>query len=248
MPKRLTPRGEAAPPVEPIVTGATLPPKPASRKRTTTPKPKATGQTDFGVRYVYNLRAIPCRVTLATGREIYLEPRGQRGDLDIVNVDEQQDPRYLANKDLLFQVITPAQAEGIIAGQQTNAKTAEHPAWAHLRNAQDKPYEQRHTHIEEAFERQGVVVGHVAETGAGRFTDKNFEVSRAQGASPEIVTRPGSPGDPATSLMNTIPADVQPGEYHEFLLWKQFRAQQEAEALRAELAVTIEPTEVEDAE
>lgn len=239
MPKRLTPRGDAAPPVEPIITGATMPPRPVKRQASKAKRTKVAPKSD--IKYVYNLHHIPCRVTLASKREIQLEPRGQRGDVDVVNADEQQDPKYLANLNLIFELISPEQARTIIANQQTNAKTEDHPIWKHLRNEQGDPYSQRHATIEEVFEKQGIVVGTVEETGAGRFTDKNFTVSRA--SSPEIVQVPGSPGHPATELMQSVPAEISPDEYHEFLLWKQFREQQEALALRNSLEVTVAPVE-----
>lgn len=219
MPKRLTPRGEAAPPVEPIITGATLPARDgAKHEEQARPAPSAPG-----IMYVRNLHHIQARVTLANKRVISLEPRGQREDLDIVNVDEQQDPKFLANKDLLFEVISPEDAKAIIYKQQHNSRQ-EHPAWTHLRNEQGKAYDQRATTIEEIFEQQGVKVGEVTETGAGRFTDRNHEVVRTAGQN--VTSVPGSPGHPATEFMNSVPSAIEPDEYHEFLLWKQFKQQQ----------------------
>lgn len=216
MPKRLTPRGEAAPPVEPIITGATLPPKPEQKAQR---KPKST---DTGVRYIRNLHHIQARVTLGSGREIQLKPRGEREDIDIVNKDEQQDPKFLANRDLVFEVITPAQAEKIIYKQQTNSRGQS--LWDHLRNEKGKSYDQTAATIEEAFERQGVVVGRIEDTGSGRYTDHNAEVRRM---GPEVVEAPGSPGHPATAFVQSVPPGVSPDEYHEFLLWKQFKLEQE---------------------
>lgn len=45
--------------------------------------------------------------------------------------------------------------------------------------------------------------------------------------------------------MQSVPSDVSPEEYHEFLLWKQFQEQKAAEALRASLQVSIEPVETD---
>lgn len=244
MPKRLTPRGEAAPPVEPIVTGATMPPRPVKRQSTKA-KPKKL-PAKAGIKYVYNLHHIPCRVTLASKREIQLEPRGQRGDVDVVNAEEQEDPKFLANLNLIFEIIEPELAQSIIANQQTNARQEDHPIWKHLRNEQGDPYSQRHAVIEEVFERQGIVVGSVSTPSKdGSSSSQRIEMTRS--GAPEIVQAPGSPGHPATEYMQYVPGDVSPEDYHEFLLWKQFQEQKAAEALRASLEVTVAPVETEEA-
>lgn len=218
MPKRLTPRGEAAPPVEPIITGATLPTRESAQKSSGR-KPKKSSP---GVMYVRNLHHIMSRVTLASGRQILLQPRGQRDDIDIVNKEEQQDPKFLANKDLLFELIDGETAERIIYKQQHNRRQG--GVMQHLRNEKGEAYTQTAATIEEVFENQGEVVGTIEETGSGRFTDHNQEVRRSVG--PQRVSRPGSPEDPATDFMDSVPGNVDPEEYHDFLLWKQFKAEQ----------------------
>lgn len=221
MPKRVSPRGEAAPPVEPNVASAAIPRKPA-RKRAPA-KPKA--ETGNGTMYIRNRHNITCRLTLTTGREIELKPRGQREDVDIVSVEEQQDPRFIGNEGVLFEVITPEAAAEIIRKQSTNASNREHELWQYLRNQQGQAYEKHQVEVEIPFERQGTVVGRVTQEGSGRFTDRNSGVERVMG--PERTTVPGSAGDPATAFMNSIPSYVSPEDYHEFLLWKQFREMQE---------------------
>lgn len=252
MPKRVSPRGEAAPPVEPNVANASIPRKPAAKRRAPA-KPKVEAETQDKTMYVRNRHHITARVTLTSGREIELKPRGQREDVDIVTEAEQQDPKFIANEGIIFEVITPAEAADIIRKQQTNASGREHELWQYLRNERGDAYEKRNVEVEIPFERQGQVVGRVVEEGSGRFTDKNSGVYRAMG--PQQTTVPGSAGDPATNLMNSLPAELGPEEYHEFLLWKQFREQQRlaeqgqqpSEGHPAEgLKVTVEPVRPAD--
>lgn len=242
MPKRLTPRGEAAPPVEPNIAQAAIPRKPAQRKRQTKISDKP------GVKYVRNIRGIECRFTLqdGKGRRIGLAPRGQRGDIEIVNKEDQEDPIYLANEGLLFEVITAAEAKRIIANQQINAREEEHPIWSQLRNEKGQGYQQRHATIEESIESKAIVVADIKEAGAGRFTDKNVQEVR-RGAGPMFIEAPGSAGHPATGYMQSVPGDISPEDYHDFLLWKQFMAQRNAATPDVDdLEVTIAPTETED--
>lgn len=215
MPKRLTPKGQAAPPVEPNVAAASIP------KKQPTPKRLPQVSKKPGVKYIRNIRGIQCRITLkdGKGRRIELDPRGQRGDIEIVNKQEQEDPIYLANLNLLYEEIPAEEAQEIIANQQTNAQNLEHPLWAHLRNEQGKEYTQRHMVVEDSIEEQAIVVAKVEETPAGRFTDKNSEVVRSAG--PQFTEAPGSPNHPATKVVDSVPGTISPEEYHEFLMWKQ---------------------------
>lgn len=225
MPKRLTPRGEAAPPVEPINTGARLPTKEEATTKRPQRKPKAT---DSGVRYVRNLHHILARITLTSGREILLKPRGEREDLDIVNAEEQEDPKFLANKDLLFEVLSSEQAKAIIYKQQTNAREQGHTLYQHFVNSKGEKYENGTVGGMQAHGgHAAITVGQVDQVGGGRYTDKNFEVTRSAGA--RYTEVPGSPGHKATEFMQSVPGHISPEEYHEFLLWKQFKEAQEAQ-------------------
>lgn len=214
--KKVTPRGQAAAPVEPNI-GPAIPKRPVAKKTGYTPisdKP--------GVKYVRNIRGIQCRFTLqdGKGRRIELAPRGQRGDIDIVNKEDQEDPIYIMNLDLLFEEITPTQAKEIISNQQTNSKRDSHPIFDQLTNAQGKKYEQSHATIEQSIEAQAITVAKIKEAGDGRNTQGNTEVVRS---GPEMTQVPGSPGHAATDLVNSVPGDIDPTEYHEFLIWKQYK-------------------------
>lgn len=223
MPKKLTPRGQAAPPVEPINTGATLPPNTPTKYPGQRPK-----STESGIMYVRNLHHIKTIVRLTSKREIALEPRGQREDLDIVSADEQEDPKFLANVDLLFEVIEPEVAKGIISKQRTNARTQQHSLWDHLRTEDGKKYTQTSVTVGETFEQQGIVVATVEEVPSGSpHISKSTQVRRA---GPEQTSVPGSPGHPATDYMlSDVPSEIRPEEYREFLQWKAFKDAMEAD-------------------
>lgn len=237
MPGRLTPRGEAAPPVSPNIASASIPKK-SVKKRTTTKKVSGPG-----VAYVYNLRAIECRFTLTTDREIRLQPRGQRGDLDVVNEDEQFDPIFLANNKILFEVIEPEEAHKIIAKQQVNDSLQGRPIFDQLLNEYGKSYEQKDIRIQS---QTSIPVGTISPAGNTAHTEQNVAIGRV---GPQITEVPGSPGHPATEFMlGDVPGEISPEDYHEFLLWKQFKAAmvaQDADADDLRASVKINPMETE---
>lgn len=222
MPKRLTPAGHAAPPVEPIITGATLPVKEAA------PKARTPRRVDTGAMYVRNIHHIPVMVRLSERndkREIKLEPRGQREDLDIVSAEEQEDPRFLANLDVLFELVEVDVAKEIIVKQRTNRRKTSNTPWDYLKNSKGQAYDNHSVTVEEAFERQGITIGSVttpAPDGSSNALDTGEIVRHQQ---PPQVSVPGSPGHPATNYMLNQPSYVDPEEYNEFLMWKQFKAE-----------------------
>jgi hypothetical protein len=125
--------------------------------------------------WVRNLHHIPASITLASGRKIALGPRGQRGDSAPISKTEQNDEIFLANTDLIFEVITKAEAQKAIAKQTTNQQ-AVHPAMQTVRNELGEEYENTSIVVEKPFEEQSVTV---AQTDNGQIIiDRGIGIRR----------------------------------------------------------------------
>lgn len=114
-------------------------------------------------KYIRNIRHVPVGIRLGTGRRIELKPRGERGDCAPVQPDEMQDEIFLGNVDLLFEVISTADAKSVISKQTTNQQSV-HPALAAMRSPLGEPYT-KGVVVEESNEDQGKVVAAVTERG-----------------------------------------------------------------------------------
>ncbi len=107
------------------------------------------------LKYIRNVRAVPIGMRLGSGRRIDLQPRGMRGDCVPVNEEEMSDEIFLANLDLLFEVITQSEAKDVISKQTTNQQTV-HPALSAMRNELGEEYT-KGVVVEQSDEDQPVV-------------------------------------------------------------------------------------------
>jgi hypothetical protein len=69
-----------------------------------------------------------------------LKPRGQRGDLVLLQKDDLSDPAVTENVALgVVEVITEAEARRVIEGQSTNQQQSVHPSLAIIKNELGEP-------------------------------------------------------------------------------------------------------------
>lgn len=218
MAKRLSPQGEAAPPVEPNVASAVIK-KQAPKKASGPKKAKA------GVKYVRNIRNINVRATLDSGKRIELEARGNINDLAPLTKDEEHDGKVHVNVGFLWEIIDAETATAVIAKQSTNASHQRPALYDHLLNSKGDKYEVQDIHIHPEAQRT-IIVGQVTPDSGGRFTDANAEgqVVRTTAAGPQQVQVPGSPGHPATNEIASLPDNLPASEVAEFVAWKRAQA------------------------
>lgn len=218
MAKKLTPRGQAAPPVEPNIAPQKITRKPPKKAKTSatekTPTPSSL------TRYAYNLRGIKARFDLTTGRRVELEPRGQRGDLAPLSLEELEDQGVIDNFGIIFEVISAEQAKEISSKQSTNANPNQPSLIDILTTPEGKPYQQADVHVEVPKEQQGTVVARVeVDEDDNRRLGQDGGIQSVTG--PEQVQVPGSPGHPATQEIQQLPSELAAQEVAEFRAWKQ---------------------------
>lgn len=191
MPKSLEPKGRrAAGPARTEKVGQTPPAKKKASK-------KAPAKATKSSIWIRNLHAPagPTRFDLMfSDRRIELAPRGRIGDLMQTTEEMREDPRYIANKDLLFEEITKEQAADILNKQNINAQSYRGPnPMDFITNEKGEKYRQIRAVVEPSAESQGIVVGQVDtpnEDGSG--THRNLQMHRQSGAPPQVVNVPGS--------------------------------------------------------
>lgn len=220
MPKRVTPRGEAAPKQASAR-------KPAAKKTTAAKK-----QTEKASTYSYlrNIRYVEARLTLEDNRRINLQPRGQRGDMARIPTEDLGDTVVQDNVGYIIEVISDEAGREIMRKQQTNQNTSQ-SVMSQLTNERGEPYTQESVTVGPSNEEQAIVVADVQNTGQGRFSERNTELVRSVG--PNIVNAPGS-----IQIPDNIPA-------HERADWvaRNVKGDQTGDALLGELNVTVEPTQ-----
>ncbi len=113
----------------------------ATKKTTTSAKKKAAPRGTAQKHY-RNLRHTPVGIRLReSDRKIELAPRGQRGDIAPIRKTEKDDPDFIVNKDLLFEVISDEEAKLITEKQAINQQTQQvHPALSTIRNELGEEY------------------------------------------------------------------------------------------------------------
>ena len=115
--------------------------------------PKKRGESS---KYIRNIRAVQVGLRLGSGRRIDLQPRGMRGDCAPVDADEMNDEIFLANVELLFEVIPTAEAKQVISKQTTNQQSI-HPALHAMRNEKGEEYTKGVVVVEQSENERPVV-------------------------------------------------------------------------------------------
>lgn len=127
--------------------------------------------------YLRNLHGCETRVALTGGRQISLQPRGRRGDMESITSEEYKDQKVKDNIGLIFEPLSSDSAAEILEKQNTNRKEP-HAPFATITNSLGDQYEQSGVAVEASFEDQGIVVGEV-ETSEGRGPlESRSEISR----------------------------------------------------------------------
>src|SRR5688572_22015155 len=158
--------------------------KPASKKAATS---KAKSSTTKGTTrrkssprrsqqlYYRNLRGVPVSWRFTeSDRRVALAPRGQRNDLTPVKKGEQQEPEFINNKGLIFEVITAEEAKIIADKQTTNAQQGIHPALQQIRNQHGKEYEGDVVRVNPEKGQQGKKVAALNDEGQIEFENKGI--------------------------------------------------------------------------
>lgn len=126
--------------------------------------------------WVRNLHYVPASIKLSSGRRIELKPRGQRGDSAPVTKEEREDQNFVMNAGLIFEEITKAEAESVVAKQTTNQQ-AQHPVMEAMRNELGQKYSDNNVVISKPFEQQSFTV---AQTDNGEIIiDRGTGIRRA---------------------------------------------------------------------
>lgn len=222
MPKRVSPKGKAAPPPQAETPAPAK--KTAAKPRTKKTTSEATPQV-----YLRNIRGIAVRCTLDSGRRIELQPRGQRGDLAALGEDEHSDSKVIENVGWIWEPITQEEAHAIFSKQGTNSNQNVGSIMDIIRNPKGEAYENEAV-VEKPFEQQGIDAGTVSEKG---------DIQRAPGAPPERVELPGTNNFPIPD----VPSDVPPDQVSDYLA--RNAGEDAGDALRSSLRVSVQPTQRE---
>jgi len=198
-PKKLTPKGTAAKPAgDGVIATRKAPVKKAAVAR----KPASPVK-----KFIRNVRGVNVRVTFDSGRRVQLEPRGQRGDMSAVSKDELDDPIFLSNLGLLYEIISGADAEEIRAKQFTNASTHPNRPEALLTNQLGENITS--SGVDKSFESQGRVIATLHETvGDTPREQKSTQITR--GMNPERSDVPGSSDNSYLSKYDSVSIDTLP--------------------------------------
>lgn len=199
MPKKVTPRGKAAsaPKASPRATGK-KPAKKAPAKRTPTQR---------FIRAIYS-PAGGTRLTLDNGSRFELKPRGEINDCAPVSKEDMLDPKYIANKDVIFEEITAAEAKKIMEKQATNAQAPRRRSSVldHIKDEYGNPV--KGARMEQSFEQQGQTVAQISDGPGGRFTDGyQGTITRSPGEAPVQQAVAGSVQNPIPEIPNNIPPE-----------------------------------------
>jgi hypothetical protein len=196
---------------------------PAKKTAAKKPAPRRTQ-----AKYYRNLRQVPVGLRLEeSDRKIQLAARGQRGDVAPLKKGEQNDPIYLGNVDMLFEVITKEEADAVIEKQATNIQEARsHPAWDTIRRPDGEEYDQKEITQEDPSLTQGKDIGVAMEDGQivlERQGNKGVQIKRANlpGSDERGIPKDqGGPLEEPSDYLDNLrtktqveePTDVDPGK------------------------------------
>lgn len=177
----------------------------APKKPKTAAKPRRTQQKHYR-----NLQNVPISFRLnESDRKVTLAARGQRGDVDVIKKGEMQDPIFLANRDLIFEVITAEEAKVVIEKQSTNiSEHRSHPAWDTIRTPTGEEYNQSEVRLED----QALSTGAPLDV---EVQDGNIVLER-QGQKGVQIKRAALPGSEDRPLPH-IPDSVAPEDQAQYL-------------------------------
>lgn len=181
-PKKLTPNGRAA---EPAGAKAT-PAKRTATKAKAKPAPKKSTST---TKYVRNIRGVDVRVTFDSGRRIQLNARGQRNDMAAISKEELDDPIFLDNLGMLYEIISSAEATKIREKQMTNASSLATPRPEDILT-DPLGNKGQFTGLTPSNDEISITIGQLNETEGRNNEEKSIEVTRS--VQPERANVPGS--------------------------------------------------------
>ena len=180
-PKKVAPKGRAA---RPAGEGVTATRKPVAKKAATTRKPASSTK-----KHIRNIRGVDVRLTFESGRQVRLAPRGMRGDMTAVSKDELEDPIFLNNLGLLYEVITGKDADDVREKQNTNASTRTVRPEDFLTNEKGEAIAD--VTLESSYESQGKTIATLETTEGGVHEEQSIDVVRNT-VGPRIAVVPGS--------------------------------------------------------
>ena len=197
--KKVTPKGTAA---KPAGSGAT------TTKKAATPRKPAASKSTTGKKHIRNIRGVDVRLTFESGRRVQLSPRGQRGDLTAVSKEELEDPIFLNNLGILYEVITEKDAIEIRNKQFTNASGRNPRPEDLLTNEKGESISS--TTVTQSFENQGKVIATLQTNEGGIHEQQSIDVVR--GNNPARAAVPGSVdgSQPASEFGPALSIDVLP--------------------------------------
>lgn len=247
-PQKVTPNGR----------GASAPKKPSGRKqpKKTAKKRAAPTENGFYIRSIRNA-AGGSRMTLLDGTSIELKPRGQVGDTFRVEDEIRHDPYYLANLGLLFEELSLEDGTEVISKQGTNAIAPRPSTMEGLTNEKGESYPAgSRPVIEQPFEQQGFVAGHVSTGGEGVHHREIGNIQRqaaqvSEVVGPPQVQVPGSQPVPGAMQMPDGLTETQALEYlqtpieqrNDFLARIKGNEGEAADQIRSGLSVSMGPVE-----
>jgi len=191
-PKKVTPKGTAAKPAGERVTSTR---KPVVKKAATTRQPVSAKK------HIRNIRGVDVRLTFESGRRVQLAPRGMRGDMIAVSKEEVEDPIFLNNLGLLYEVISANEADTVRSKQNTNASTRTQRPEDLLTNEKGETISQ--VNMQQSFESQGKTIATLETTEGGVHEEKSIDVVRGGGTNPARASVPGSIDGTQPSALGT---------------------------------------------
>jgi hypothetical protein len=218
-----------------------------SKAKKTTTRRKSTPRRSQQL-YYRNLRAVPVSFRFTNAdkdRRVALAPRGQRGDLAPVKKDEKDEPEYINNQGLIFEIITAEEAKIIADKQVTNAQKGVHPALQQIRNQHGEHYESPEVvRVNPEKGKQGRKVAPLNEEGQIEFENKGILQQGSQISGGLSIRRSSEfPGGEGYQSDIQVPEDISPEEQAE---WVRNRRQElldaaELDAEQHRKAITERP-------
>jgi hypothetical protein len=131
-------------------------------------------------KFYRNLREVPVGFRLKeSDRRVDLAARGQRNDTAPISKDDLEDPIFLANEGLIFEVITQEEANLVVEKQNTNIqKQPRHSALDTIRNERGEVYDDDAVRLDKSEAVTGKPVAPLDEEG-NLIIDRNVGIRRA---------------------------------------------------------------------
>jgi YD repeat-containing protein len=215
-------------------------------KGTAKKSPRRTQQ-----KFYRNIRPTPVGLRLRdddgrSGRKIQLAARGQRGDCAPIKKGEQNHPDFIANKGVIFEVITQEEARKVAEKQDTNRQGAPHPALQVMRNPLGEEYAEGAVIVEQERHDQGRTVAETDADGQIVFEQRGVSQNdRGVVTGGVQIKRALVPGAEGRELEH-VPDSIAPEEQAEYLRGKRQEAIDQAELEYQEHRKQIEDSSDED--